>query len=389
MNRIDLRHELQARAHELDPDFDVTTSTMALAVHRRVTRIKRRRAAGAIAGAAAAALVVGVVAVNSLGNPTPSRVPAGVGTASPAVAVGRDGMPSRPVPMAKGDVTKDGLRFPARLGEDSLAVGFIGDPGESRATLTWTPTTTHVTVHGDCHLPAADKDQAGRTVLRVSIAGGEGHIDRPCRIGSATETDLTTAGWTPGELGQGWGQLTVGEAASLQLQLVDVSTGQRVGYGTARVSAAVYDLGPQRRVFDRAGHLVQVLPQVIEHQGYRYRLADVAALPIRGGSLAIGWPVLRLETPAAVPFLVSFGAIAKGTTSVACASVATRSAYCAQAGSLQLVGLDNPAVSLGIGPWTMAAQPARAAGSVQLQAAPNGSPVSTGTAFLALYTLER
>jgi hypothetical protein len=380
MNLTDLRDELDLHVSGLEAD----TSAISAGIARKVRSTKRRRAAGAVGGLCAAVLAAGLVLTNQPGR---AVVPAPAVT-SPSVTVGADGMPERTIPDAPGDVVKDGLRFRAKAADDTLAAAFIGDPGQSQATLSWEPTTDLVSVTAQCHLPGVDKNAAGKTLLRVGLEGTKPLFEGPCQVGSAPVGDLPTGGVTPGEPGQGWDALTVGLTARLRVQLVDTA-GKPVAFDSARVAAAVYELGPQRAVLDKTGRTVQVLPEVVEHQGYRYRLDELGAGIVRGGALPVGSAPIIASTPKDVPFLVSFGSVGTGTASSNCGQVKTRSAYCPAEGSLQLVGLDAPASLLGGDVSTTVAQPARGAGTVSIEDAPGGPPLTTGTAYLAIYTLAR
>jgi len=223
MNVTDLRDELTAHADGLG-----TAPDLAAGVAGRVRTTKRRRAvaAGSVATLAVVALAVGVV--TSLGRPAPS-VPAG-SPSSAAPMVGADGMPFRAVPDAPGDVVKDGLHYRARVADDRLAAGFVGDRGQGQFTLAWEPTTTHVSVGAECYLPGLTADEASVYMVTVSLGGTTGFFGSSCTGGRPQQRDLPAGGAVPGEPGQGWTELTVGRAASVRVQLVD-AVEQQHGFG--------------------------------------------------------------------------------------------------------------------------------------------------------------
>ncbi|WP_076263968.1 hypothetical protein [Intrasporangium flavum] len=360
MNLTDLRDELAQHADDLGPapDFRAGVAT-------RVRRTKRRRAAtGAAATLAVAALAVGVA--TDLGRPAPT-VPAGPSASATSTApmIGSDGLPYRTVPDGPGDVVKNGLRYRARVGDDTLSAGFIGDVGQGQFTLAWDPTTTHVAIGSECFLPGLTHDQAGAYMVTVGLEGTPGFFGTQCQGELPSERDLPAGGAIPGEAGQGWSDLSVGRAASLRVQLVDARTKKPATVEGAQLTGAVYSLGDQVPVVDASGHAVASLPGVLEHQGYRYRLADTASGPAAAARLP------RLSTPAGVPFLVTAGSTSWDASS--------------DPGTVYVTGLDQQAGATAGGLQTIP-QGARPAGSVGLRIE-GRSPA--GTALLALYLPER
>jgi hypothetical protein len=279
--------------------------------------------------------------------------------------IGPDGMPYRVVPDAPGDVAKNGLRYRARVGEDTLAAGFVGDRGQGRFTLVWDVRTTHVSVGAECFLPGLTDAEAGRYMVQVGLEGGDGVFGSQCSGSLPDVRDLLAGGSAPGEPGQGWRELTVGATARLRVQLVDARTQRPAAVEGAQLTGAVYSLGAQRPVVDASGRTVAVLPEVLERQGYRYRLLSLSSGPAGAARLP------QLPTPAGVPFLVTAGSTEWDPSSTP--------------GTIYVTGLDEASGATAGGLQTLP-QPARAAGSVGLRV--EGSSPG-GTAVLALYTLER
>jgi hypothetical protein len=369
MNLTDLREELTAHADDLGPAPDLRAGVAA-----KVRATKRRRAATAGAGAAlaVAALAVGVMA--SVGRPAPT-VPAGT-PSSAAPMIGADGMPFRPVPDAPGDVTKDGLRLRARVGDDRLVAGLVGDRGQSRLSLAWEPTTTHDSVGAECYLPTLPDDQARKYMVSMGIEGAQGSFGTQCGSRRPSERDLPAGGGIPGEPGQGWSELTVGRTARVSVQLVDAKTHQPVVVEGAQLTGAVYELGTQRLVLDEAGNAVVALPEVIEQHGYRYRLTALTAGPLAAGAL----PELGPPTAGAPrggipdgPFFVSWGSAGKDLTGVD-----------VPGSTLSLRG-PKETVSRGFGAWGLMPVPAGSAPTLRLTA--EGHRPDHGVAFIVVYTL--
>jgi hypothetical protein len=363
MNLSDLRDELTAHADDLG-----TAGDFSPGVAGRVRATKRRRAvaAGSLATLAVAALTVGVLP--SLGRPAPI-LPAG-SPSSAAPMVGADGMPFRSVPDAPGDIVKDGLRYRAAVAGDTLAAGFIGDRGQGQFSLLWEPTTTHVSVGAQCWLPGLTGDEAATYMVTVSLAGSRGFFGGSCSAGRPAERDLPARGTVPGEPGQGWTELTVGRAASVSIQLVDAKTNQPASVDGAQLTGAVYELGSQTTVKDLSGTPVAALPHIVEHQGYRYRLERLSTSPLRSGRLSpTGAP--------AGPAVVLWGSA--GDTVLATTP--------GSPSSLRLDGLRNTGESRPVGSWGPTPVPAGSARTLSLVA--EGPRPNSGTAFIAVYTLER
>jgi hypothetical protein len=357
MNITDLRDELHSRADGLTAD----PSAIRAGVGDRITSTKRRRAAGALGGLGAAALVAGLLLSNQPGR---SVTPAPA-VSSPSVTIGADGLPTRAVPDRPGDVVKAGLRYRAQVADDRLAAGFIGDEGQGQFTILWEPQTTHVSFSGECYLPGVDPETAKRITLRLSLVGSTGFFGSQCGSQLPADRDLPPGGVVPGEPGQGWSELTVGRSAGLRVQLVDTRTGKPTSFDTARITAAVYELGEQHSIKDGSGHVVGVLPQVVEHQGYRYLLERVASVPLGGRSLP------TLKAPASGPYVVIFGTVGTGAPG-------------ADPGFFQLDGLPGDTSLVQEGGLTTAPQAAGSGQALRLHLG-EGTPPKAGYGVIALY----
>ena len=356
MNLTDLRDELDLHVRDLEAD----TSAISAGIAGKVRSTKRRRTAGAVGGLCAAVVAAGLVLTNQPGRPF---IPAPAVT-SPTVTLGADGTPERTIPDSPGDVVKDGLRFRAKVGDDRLAVGFIGDEGQGQFTLMWEPSTQHVSIASECYVPGADTAEAQALTLRVSLEGTEGHFGSMCQAGLPQGRDLPASGITPGEPGEGWPELAIGSGARLRVQLVGTKSGKPTSFEGVRIVAAVYDLGAQRLITDDAGKALAAIPEVVEHQGYRYFLEGFVSGPLAKG------PLPEITTPDGRPFLVAWGSADTGTPGNS-------------DGSLQLTGLDEESSGIQGGGWSTAAQRARTLGTAAIRV--EGPRPTQGTAFIATY----
>ncbi|HSU74474.1 MAG TPA: hypothetical protein VLI66_06005 [Terrabacter sp.] len=364
MNVTDLRDELTTHADDLGaaPDLRAGVAT-------RVRRTRRRRATAAGAATlAVAALAVGLV--GSTGRQAPA-VPAGrasVTATSTAPMIGSDGMPYRTVPDAPGDVVKDGLRYRAKVADDTLAAGFVGDRGQGQFSLVWTPTTTHVSFSAECYLPGLTHDQAGAYLVSVSLEGATGFFASSCTGGEPPAHDLPAGGGVPGEPGQGWKELTVGKTARVRVQLVDARTNRPAAVDGVQLAGAVYEQGAQWPVKDASGKTVASLPVVVEQQGYRYELGGVTTAPLAS------WRDLTSGVPAGIGLFTwgSAGGDFPGSGS--------------SESGIRLTGLPGGADVRPYGSWGTAPAPDGSDHTVTVTTV--GKRPDHGTGFLALYTLE-
>lgn len=358
MNTTDLRDELTALAEPV-----TAPPTLADGVASKITATRRRRTGLTAAGAGLAVAAIAVGVLTTTGHPAPPVPAAGPSSAAPMI--GSDGMPFRSVPDAPGDVLKNGLRYRVHVADDTLTAGFIGDRGQGQFSLVWTPTTTQVSLGAECYLPGLTDAKARTYMVSVGLEGTQGVFGTQCSAHRPTERDLPGGGGIPGEPGQGWTELTVGKTARLRVQLVDAKTMKPAAVDGVQLTGAVYELGDRQSVVDASGRTVASLPDVVEQQGYRYRFLAMKAAPADATTLP------RMDTPVGAPFLVTAGTAGSDPSK--------------DPGTMYITGLGSQTGSSG-GGWQTIPQPARGAGSVGLR---SEGPAQAGTAFIALYTLER
>ena len=359
MNTTELRDELSARAASID-----APSSMSTGVAGKIRATKRRRAAAVAGTACAVAVLTGVSVVNA-GRSTAPVVPAG--RATPSVMVAADGMPYRAVPPAPGDVVRDGLRYRAQVADDRLAVAAIGAVGQGKVTMTWIPTSTHVSLATECWLPGADTQSVPLETAFLLI-DGKRLVGSSCAPHPASPGALPAAGATPGEPGQGWDVLTVGKPVTLTVEAFD-KNGKPVTDPGVRVSGAVYVQGGQANVIDEStGKILAQVPEVTEFQGYRYLIETMKTRPATGGPPTS-------ETPSQTPFLVTYGSVGLDPEGGTAGDV----------GRDYLVGLDTPTGGNSGGIIETVPQPARAAGTVTLRH--EGAKPKRGVQLIAIYTL--
>ncbi|MFF1816021.1 hypothetical protein ACFVWG_01905 [Kribbella sp. NPDC058245] len=140
MNLQNLRDELTTRADEAaDRQPDLLPG-----VRDKIRRTKQRRTATAVASVAAlAALAVAIV-------------PGVINTSTPD--------PADEIPQ---DYTKNGQTVPGMVNGDKLLKAWIADPGQSKFSFAWTPTTDKIAVYVNCD----DVGFTAPTEVRITVGG--------------------------------------------------------------------------------------------------------------------------------------------------------------------------------------------------------------------------
>lgn len=333
MNLTDLRAELDRQAAIIDGTGDLPLE----AVRRRASRIRHRRIAGTSAAFAAAVIVAAsIIPGIDNGTPQPAQTP----------TFGIDGLPSQPPPSAPDDVVKDGFVIRHQIGEDKLRASVIGNAGATQLNLL-AQTADKVVVRYLCSAKAGLYMRFEVLAGSHRLALSDGCIPKPERSFDDSSVAFTWPARAPGH--------------NLTIRLVDTKTGKPVVDPSARLVLGVYDAGPYRSV-----GTLQV-PEVVEHDGYRYRLDKLEHSPATENA-----GVLETTTPADVPFLIVYGTTGKDDV------------------SLQPNGMGGEGGSGGFisGP-SMSLQPigARPAGRASVDTP--GSPHSDGELVIGVYLPDR
>lgn len=362
MNTADLKRELDSLVRDVAADGHVASG-----VARKVRARRRARAAGV--GAACVAVLglgVGLTLQGDGSARTPVPALSGHAAPTPTLSGAIDGMPARAVPASPDDVAKDGLRFRAQVAGAQLAAGVIGAEGQTSLALRWTPSTTRITIAGECWATALSGSPVPPIDLEVSLDGDPQPAFKGSCVPGSPPAVLTPTGLVPGEPGAGWDLLTVGRPAELSFRVVDAKSGKPVTDGSVRITAAVYDRGGERVLTEpKNGRPLVALPEQIEHNGHTYQLSTLTSRPSDE-------TVPTVPTPVGEPFLVAFGTTGDGSVTDALVSTGVR-----------LTGITTDTGVLS-GGWSTAAQPARGAGTVALVR--EGPTPRSGVDFIAIYT---
>ena len=290
MSLSKLRDQLRDQADEID----VNEPIPLIAVRDRAARLRRRRIAAVVAGGTAVALVVAVAVGKGVRTEVDGVQPARTPTAVPSAAESpSDGLPSRRVAPAKGDYVKEGVRYRAKIADDTLQAAAIGSAGQSSISFRWTPVTTQVDFRIFCTIH--DPQDIGKVVVRIN---GKPVGAESCDQFQDTEPGERAVARVPAkDLG-----LRVGHAVQVTASIID-GNGRLLNRPGQFVGAGIYSRSQDREYGSRDP---VYLPERIEHQGLTYQLEDSGTAAVR---LDVGQQDLVLPTPGFKPFLLMFGTI--------------------------------------------------------------------------------
>ncbi|WP_433010471.1 hypothetical protein [Kribbella sp. CA-294648] len=194
-----------------------------------------------------------------------------------------EGPPVQAPPTSPADYVKDGIRYRARVGGDTLLGAKIADRGTSSLEFDFTATDRPVTLHDFCTATSPGTDPEYQ--LSVKFNG--------VQVGKTScAADSTDAG-----AGSDWAPVTQpkdGQRVRVSVQLED-KNGRPVSRPIDWVGLGIYAKGEQRTIDDTT------LDVVREYGGRNYRLAEVKQADVKTTK------DLELATPADKPFLVAYG----------------------------------------------------------------------------------
>jgi hypothetical protein len=200
-----------------------------------------------------------------------------------------DGPPTQAPPTSAEDYVKDGIRYRAKVGGDSLAAAMIGDPGQASVKLKFTATGAKISLRSFC---TANDDQYGNPQYQVAVNLSNGLEEM-----ITCSSESTDAG--------GHGGLSISDPSKVG-QVVEVTVTLRDGRGRpvsrpgVRIGLGIYRPGAQR-IIGGVGDQQVSLDEVTEYGGYLYKLTDVRTVDAKTTNH------LDIATPEGKPFLVAYG----------------------------------------------------------------------------------
>ncbi|TDO43124.1 hypothetical protein EV643_11957 [Kribbella sp. VKM Ac-2527] len=203
--------------------------------------------------------------------------------------------PSREAPQSPDDYVKNGVRYRAKVGGDTLATAAVGDPGESTLRLRFTATGAPVSLRDFCTANKGDVHDP-KYGLRVQFNGIE-RANGHCYGGSTDaggESSYTLNDPPP-----------AGQTVEVVATLIDNESGRPVTVPGVRLGLGVYFQGPQRAVTNPSDGKSVRLPELTEVDGYTYKLDQVKSAAATSGEVSV-------KTPDNRPYLILAGSTPLG-----------------------------------------------------------------------------
>jgi hypothetical protein len=267
-----------------------------------------------------------------------------------------DGPPTQTPPTSAEDYVKDGIRYRAKVGGDSLAAAVIGSPGQTSVKLKFTATGGKISLRNFC---TANNDQGSNAQYQVAVNLSSGVEDT-----SSCDSQSTDAG--------GGGGLTIsvpGLVGTIEATItLRDGRGRPVSRPGVRIGLGIYQPGAQR-IIGGVGVQQVSLDEVREYSGYRYKLTDVRTVDARTTDH------LDIATPEGKPFLVAFGSTDLGAATVTATLTGLSSAGAGTSGSGEH--------GVGVG---LVGEAARKAGTARMTV--TGGKPTEGKLLLGIYVPE-
>ncbi|GAA0951979.1 hypothetical protein GCM10009554_54280 [Kribbella koreensis] len=263
-----------------------------------------------------------------------------------SVGTAPDGPPGRIPPTSDADYVKDGVRYRAKVGGDTLLGALVADRGKNQFDLTVTATGSQLSLSPLCTALATGPGEFPLYQLSISYNGG------PASSVSCSGGSLDAGAGSSVILGVA--PPAAGEQVKVSVRLED-KNGKPVTREHDWIGLGVYAKGKQQTVDDTN------FDELREHDGRNYRLTELKKVAFPGANR------LTIATPADTPFLVSYGSTGK----------------VGQNSMIEVTGLSNSPGRSGAGGYGTEGEPARPAGTATLTA--TGIGKGPGHLVMAIY----
>ncbi|MEV8374318.1 hypothetical protein AB0P21_16360 [Kribbella sp. NPDC056861] len=250
--------------------------------------------------------------------------------------------PTQAPPTSPDDYVKDGIRYRAKIGGDTLLAAGIADRGKNSVEFSFTATGGPISVTDFCTASSPGPEAQYQT----SISFNGQQVSSGSCTGASTDAGVGTS-FIPGQ------SPPAGQRVTVSVRLED-KAGKPITKPNDWIGLGIYAKGKQRVVGDT------FLDEVREYNGRNYRLADLKTAEARTARQ------LELATPADKPYLVSYGSstLAGDAAQVSVTGLST--------------GTNNTAGGIGT-----AGEGPRPAGTVKLEL--SAGKFTAGVLVLALY----
>lgn len=212
-----------------------------------------------------------------------STVQLALGIYQTAVAP-HNGPPSQAPPTSADDYVKDGIRYRAKVGGDTLLAAKIADRGKTSFDLAFTAPGGRISLNDFCTARHTGVDP--QYVVNIKFNGTDA-IKTSCSGEGALDAGASSS-VIPSEAPP------AGQRVTVTVRLED-KNGRPVSAPNDWLGLGIYAKGKARAVDD------SFLDELKEYNGHNYRLADVKLADARTAR------ELELATPADKPFLVAYG----------------------------------------------------------------------------------
>lgn len=257
-----------------------------------------------------------------------------------------DGPPTQAPPTSPDDYVKDGIRYRAKVGGDTLLGAKVADRGKSSLEFDFTAPSGPISFHTFCTAFNPSNDSEYRLSIKLNGAP----------LGASGCSDGSTDAAKGSSYSKEAESLQAGERVKATVTLED-EKGRPVSMPNDWIGVGIYAKGKQRAVDN------QKLDEVVEYSGRNYRLVDLKTAPFATTDH------LEMVTPADTPFLVSHGGSGNPDG----------------ANMVHLTGLSSNSDNA-VGGYGTSGEAARPAGTAKVSV--TGPHQSTGHLFLALYLPE-
>ncbi|NEA36271.1 hypothetical protein [Streptomyces sp. SID13031] len=259
-------------------------------------------------------------------------------------AVPAEGPPAQTPPTSPDDYVKDGVRYRAKIGGDTLLGAKIADRGKNSFDFTFTAPGGPISLSVFC--TAVNGDESGGLALHIKFNGVEAGASG-C-AGDSIDAGVGSA-WIPDKAPP------AGQRVNVTVQLESTSGGGLVTKPHDWIGLGIYAKGKQRPIGDT------YLNELVEYGGRNYRLRDVSTTPLASVH------EMQIRTPPNTPYLVAFGSSGDASEQI----------------TVRLSGLSEGTTSSGGGIGTIG-QPAGPVSQAIVKAT-GATKTSPGQLILAIY----
>ncbi|WBQ06257.1 hypothetical protein [Kribbella sp. CA-293567] len=225
-----------------------------------------------------------------------------------------DGPPTQAPPTSEADYVKDGFRYRAKVGGDTLVAAKIADRGQTGFAFTFENPGGPLVVSDFCTATTLGTDPVYQ--LEISIKG------KPYSTGGCSGESTDAVGGSLTSLSLGF---QTGDQVQVEVHLVDKNR-RRVKATKDRIGLGIYAKGSQRVIGET------MLDEIREYSGRNYRLHEVRHVPVATVRK------ITAEMPVNTPYVVSFGLTGVGNAKAKVSMTGLRENSSTSGGGIGTIG---------------------------------------------------